>query len=160
MTLFDIDIAELNGPADLLSRHRGRTLVIVNVASRCALAGQYAGLETLARRHREDGLSVIGVPCNQFGEQEPGTPEEIADFCSVQQISFPLTEKTDVNGADRHPLYAALTSFADAEGHTGDVRWNFEKFLVSSAGACVGRFGPTVDPQDPELLRAVRAQLH
>ncbi|MFI6857148.1 glutathione peroxidase [Streptomyces sp. NPDC050416] len=159
MTVFDIPIAELNGRADLLSRHRGRTLLIVNVASRCALAGQYAGLETLAHRHREDGLSVIAVPCNQFGEQEPGTAEEIADFCSARQISFPFTEKTDVNGADRHPLYTALTPFADAEGHTGDVRWNFEKFLVSPAGTCVGRFGPTVDPQDPELLRAVRAQV-
>lgn len=159
MTVFDIAIAELNGKPDLLSRHRGRTLLIVNVASRCALANQYAGLQGLARSHQADGLSVIGVPCNQFGEQEPGTPEEIADFCAVQQVSFPLTEKTDVNGADRHPLYTALTPFADAEGHSGDVRWNFEKFLVSSAGLCVGRFGPTVDPQDPELLRAVRAQL-
>ncbi|MFC9505942.1 glutathione peroxidase [Streptomyces sp. NPDC057002] len=158
MTVFDIAITELNGKPDLLARHRGRTLLIVNVASRCALAGQYAGLDTLARRHHEDGLSVIGVPCNQFGEQEPGTPEEIAGFCSLQQISFPLTEKTAVNGADRHPLYAALTPCADAEGHTGDVRWNFEKFLVSPTGEPVGRFGPTVDPQDPELLRAVRAQ--
>ncbi|WP_435879409.1 glutathione peroxidase [Streptomyces tirandamycinicus] len=159
MTVFDIAIAELNGTPDLLSRHRGRTLLVVNVASRCALADQYEGLETLARRHREDGLSVVGVPCNQFGEQEPGAPEEIAGFCAARRISFPLTEKTDVNGAGRHPLYTALTPFADAEGHSGDVRWNFEKFLVSSTGACVGRFGPTVDPQDPELLRAVRARL-
>ncbi|MCE7079554.1 glutathione peroxidase [Streptomyces sp. ST2-7A] len=159
MTVFDIAIAELNGREDLPARHRGHTLLIVNVASQCALAGQCAGLEELTQRHREDGLAVIGVPCNQFGEQEPGTHEEIAAFCSVQRISFPLTEKIDVNGANRHPLYTALTPFADAEGHTGDVRWNFEKFLVSSTGEPAGRFGPTVDPRDPELLRVVRAQL-
>ncbi|GHB16538.1 glutathione peroxidase [Streptomyces viridiviolaceus] len=159
MTVFDIALAELDGRPGALARHRGRTLLIVNVASQCALAGQYEGLDRLARQHREDGLVVLGVPCNQFGEQEPGTPEEIAGFCSARRISFPLTEKIAVNGADRHPLYAALTPFADADGHTGDVRWNFEKFLVSSAGEPVARFGPQVDPEDPELLRTVRARL-
>lgn len=157
MTVFDIALTELNGRSDLLSRHRGQTLLIVNVASGCGLAHQYAGLEELARRHREDGLVVIGVPCNQFGEQEPGTAEQIAEFCSARQVTFPVAEKTAVNGAERHPLYAALTPFADQEGHTGDVRWNFEKFLVSSAGEPVGRFAPTVEPQDPELVSAIRA---
>ncbi|MFC9745686.1 glutathione peroxidase [Streptomyces niveus] len=159
MTVFDIPVTELSGRPDLLSRHRGHTLLIVNVASHCGLATQYTGLEELARRHREDGLVVIGVPCNQFGEQEPGTAEQIADFCSVQHVTFPLTEKAAVNGAGRHPLYTALTPFADAEGHRGDVRWNFEKFLVSAAGDPVGRFAPTVEPHDPELTSAVRAHI-
>ncbi|MFD4374985.1 glutathione peroxidase [Streptomyces sp. NPDC058486] len=160
MTLFDIPLAGLDGTPGLLARHRGHPLLVVNVASGCDLAaGQYPALEALAHEHRADGLVVVGVPCNQFGGQEPGTAEEIAAQCSVRRVTFPHTEKTEVNGAGRHPLYTALTPLADAEGHTGDVRWNFEKFLVSAAGHPVGRFAPTVGPQDPGLLQAVRAQL-
>ncbi|GAA2719601.1 MULTISPECIES: glutathione peroxidase [Streptomyces] len=156
MSLFDIDITELSGRPGLLSRCRGRTLLVVNVASRCALSTQYAGLTQLARRYADDGLVVIGVPCNQFGEQEPGTPQEIAKYCAVQRVDFPLSEKVEVNGPGRHALYAALTPVADAEGHAGDVRWNFEKFVVSPTGRPVARFAPTVDPLAPELLQAVR----
>ncbi|MGA5215048.1 glutathione peroxidase [Streptomyces cinereoruber] len=160
MTLFDIPVTGLDGTPDLLARHRDSPLLVVNVASGCALAaGQYPALEALAHEHRADGLVVVGVPCNQFGAQEPGTAEEITAHCSARGITFPHTEKIEVNGAGRHPLYTALTPLADQEGHTGDVRWNFEKFLVSAAGRPVGRFAPTVDPGDPALLEAVRAQL-
>lgn len=150
MAVFDIAIAKLNGRPDLL---------VVDVASDRVLAQQYEGLDALARRHRENGSAVIGVPCNQFGEQEPGTPEQIAAFCSVRRVGFPLTEKANVDGADRHPLHAAPTPFTDQAGHTGDVRRNSEKFLVSSTGRPVGRVAPTVDPHGPELVSAIRSHL-
>jgi glutathione peroxidase len=154
MSVFDVEIASLSGNPGELERHRGKPALIVNVASRCGLTPQYAGLERIAEAY--PGLTVIGVPCNQFGGQEPGTAEEIAEFCSATYgITFPMTEKVEVNGDERHPLYQLLTPTADAEGHTGDIRWNFEKFLVDADGAVVGRFSPRVEPEAPELVAEI-----
>jgi glutathione peroxidase len=138
----------------------GRAVLVVNVASRCGLTPQYTGLEALAERYRERGLTVLGVPCNQFGEQEPGSAEEIQTFCSTTYgVSFPLTEKLEVNGPARHPLYEVLTDVADGDGEAGDVQWNFEKFLVSPDGGSIARFRPTVEPESDELLAAIEAAL-
>src|SRR4030095_3407672 len=131
----------------------GKVTLVVNVASRCGLTPQYTGLEELHERFAGRGFTVLGVPCNQFGGQEPGTSEEIAEFCSTTYgVTFPLTEKVEVNGPDRHPLYETLTATPDEAGEAGDVRWNFEKFLVDVDGAIVGRFRPQTLPQDPALV--------
>lgn len=154
MSVFDVEIASLSGQPGELGRHRGKPALIVNVASQCGLTPQYAGLERIAEAY--PGLTVIGVPCNQFGGQEPGTAEEIAEFCSTTYgVSFPMTEKIEVNGDGRHSLYEVLTPTADAEGHTGDIRWNFEKFLVDDDGVVVGRFSPMVQPEAPELVAEI-----
>jgi glutathione peroxidase len=156
MSVFDVEIASLRGAPGELGRHRGKPALIVNVASKCGLTPQYAGLERLAESH--PGLTVIGVPCNQFGGQEPGTAEEIEEFCSTTYgVTFPMTEKVEVNGEQRHPLYEALVTTADADGHSGDIRWNFEKFLIDADGAVVARFSPKVTPEAPELLAAIDA---
>jgi len=142
------------------SEFDGRAVLVVNVASRCGLTPQYTGLEALAERYRERGLTVLGVPCNQFGEQEPGSAEEIQTFCSTTYgVSFPLTEKLEVNGPARHPLYEVLTDVADGDGEAGDVQWNFEKFLVAPDGRSIVRFRPTVEPESDELLAAIEAAL-
>ncbi len=156
MSLYDLEVETLSGETTTLGALAGgRAALIVNVASKCGLTPQYTGLEQL---HEDvDGLTVIGVPSNQFKGQEPGTAEEIAEFCSATYgVTFPLLAKTDVNGEGRHPLYAALTQLADAEGAAGDVQWNFEKFLVSKDGEAVARFRPMVDPADPALVEKVR----
>jgi glutathione peroxidase len=138
----------------------GRAVLVVNVASRCGLTPQYTGLEALQERYAERGLTVLGVPCNQFGAQEPGSAEEIQTFCSTTYgVSFPLTEKLDVNGSARHPLYRALIDTADADGEAGDVQWNFEKFLVSPDRRSVARFRPTVEPESAELVAAIESAL-
>ena len=160
MTVFDTPIDALNGGPANLAQYRGKALLVVNVASRCGLTPQYAGLQSLADSYAERGLVVLGVPCNQFAGQEPGTPAEISDFCQVNYgVTFPLTEKIHVNGPDRHPLYAALVDTPDAEGHTGDVRWNFEKFLVAPDGTVAARFAPTVAPDAEELTKALEETL-
>ena len=160
MTLLDAGLTALDGaPLDpaLLA---GKAVLVVNVASRCGLTPQYTGLENLQERFADRGFTVLGVPCNQFAGQEPGTAEEIAEFCSATYgVTFPLTAKTDVNGAGRSPLYTALTAVPDAAGAAGDVQWNFEKFLVSPAGEVVARFRPRTDPEAPEVLDAVTAVL-
>jgi len=154
MSVFDIEIASLAGEPGELARLRGKPALIVNVASRCGLTPQYAGLERLAETY--PGLTVLGVPCNQFGGQEPGTAEEIAEFCSTTYgVTFPLTEKIEVNGPGRHPLYSAIVDTPDEEGHTGDIRWNFEKFLVDGDGSVVARFGPRTQPESAELVAAI-----
>ncbi|HET9076687.1 MAG TPA: glutathione peroxidase [Acidimicrobiales bacterium] len=156
MALADHSIAALDGTPLDLSRFAGRATLVVNVASRCGLTPQYAGLEELHERYRDRGFSVLGVPCNQFAGQEPGNAEEIATFCSTTYgVTFPMTEKVDVNGPDRHPLYSELTAVPDAEGEAGDVKWNFEKFLVGPDGAVVRRFRPTVTPDADELVTAI-----
>jgi glutathione peroxidase len=160
MSVFDLEIGALRGgPADL-GQYRGQALLVVNVASQCGMTPQYAGLQALADQYADRGLVVLGVPCNQFGGQEPGTPTEIVEFCQVNYgVTFPLTEKVEVNGAGRHPLYTELVDTADAEGHTGDIRWNFEKFVVAPDGTVAARFGPQVPPEAPELVAAVEKVL-
>ena len=156
MTIFDTPIQRLSGEDAMLGEHAGKALLIVNVASKCGLTPQYAGLEELHERLADRGFSVLGFPCNQFGGQEPGTSEEIAEFCSATYgVTFPMYEKVDVNGADRHPIYQQLTLVPDAKGESGDILWNFEKFLVAPSGEIVGRFRPQTKPEDPELLAAI-----
>ncbi|MGC4997946.1 MULTISPECIES: glutathione peroxidase [unclassified Streptomyces] len=156
----DVEIGALQGGSAELSRYAGQTVLVVNVASKCGLTPQYTGLERLQERFGPRGFTVLGVPCNQFMGQEPGSAEEIAEFCSATYgVSFPLTEKVEVNGDGRHPLYDRLTGFADAEGHTGDIRWNFEKFLVGRDGRVVARFAPQTEPESAEVVAAVEAQL-
>ncbi len=158
--IYDIPIHTLRGEDSSLRPYKGKALLLVNVASRCGLTPQYAGLQRLQDTYEGRGFSVLGFPCNQFLEQEPGSPDEIAEFCSVNYgVTFPLFEKIDVNGPDRHPLYGVLEDEADAEGNAGDVQWNFEKFLVSPQGAVVGRFRPGVEPEDAGLVGAIEGIL-
>ncbi len=158
--IYDTEIADLYGKPLDLEQYRGNAVLIVNVASRCGLTPQYAVLEQLHERYADRGFTVLGVPCNQFGGQEPGTADEIAEFCSATYgVTFPMTEKVEVNGDDRHPLYAQLVTVADAEGYTGDIRWNFEKFLITPAGTVSARFDPRTAPDAPEVLAAIEAAL-
>jgi glutathione peroxidase len=158
MSLHAIAVNALDGAPSALPV--GKALLVVNVASRCGLTPQYAQLEELQRTYGDRGFSVLGFPCNQFKGQEPGTAEEIAEFCSATYgVSFPMFEKVEVNGPDRHPLFASLTAAADARGEAGDVLWNFEKWLVSPAGEIVGRYRPQVEPLDPTLVAAIEAVL-
>jgi glutathione peroxidase len=158
--LYDIPLRTLDGRPTTLAEHKGKALLIVNVASECGYTPQYAGLQRLHAAYADRGFAVLGFPCNQFGAQEPGTADEIQTFSSTTYgVTFPMYEKVDVNGADRHPLYGQLTATADAKGEAGDVRWNFEKFLVSPEGDPVGRFRTKVEPDDPALVTAVEEQL-
>jgi glutathione peroxidase len=158
--VYDLQVSALDGRPLDLAQFSGRATLVVNVASRCGLTPQYEGLQRLHERYEPRGFSVIGVPCNQFGEQEPGGPEEIGAFCSEEYaVTFPLTAKVDVNGPYQHPLYRELTSTPDADGRSGDVQWNFEKFLVSPAGRVVRRFRPVTEPEAPEVLAAIEAAL-
>ena len=160
MSVHDVEISSLNGEPGSLGEYKGKAVLVVNVASKCGLTPQYEGLERLHERFADHGFSVLGVPCNQFGAQEPGSPEEIATFCSTTYgVTFPLTEKVEVNGDGRHPLYERLTATTDAEGKAGDIQWNFEKFLLSPEGEIVARFRPLVDPEADELISAVEATL-
>lgn len=147
----ELDLASFGGP-----------LLIVNVASKCGLTPQYTALEKLQQTYggpdHPAGLTVVGVPCNQFAGQEPGTAEEIGTFCSTTYgVTFPLLEKTEVNGDHRHPLYRALTQVPDADGEAGDIQWNFEKFLVGSDGTVLARFRPQTTPDDPAVVAAIEA---
>ena len=159
MAIYDVKVNKLDGSAASLGDFQGKALLIVNVASKCGLTPQYNGLERLQERYADRGFTVLGVPCNQFGGQEPGTADEIAEFCSATfGVTLPLTEKIEVNGDHRHPLYADLVAVPDAEGYTGDIRWNFEKFLVTPDGTVV-RFGPRTDPEDASVVAAIEASL-
>ncbi len=159
MTIYDIQLETLAGEATTLREYEGRPMLVVNVASKCGLTPQYEQLEQLHQRYADRGLAVLGFPCNQFGGQEPGTAGEIREFCSVNYgVTFPMFAKIDVNGPDRHPLYAALVETPDAEGTAGDVQWNFEKFLVNADGS-VSRFRPRTEPIAPEVVAAIEAQL-
>lgn len=160
MSIYSTDIASLDGQARALSPLDGKVTLVVNVASKCGLTPQYKQLEQVHTRYNEKGFSVVGVPCNQFMGQEPGTSEEIAKFCSTTYgVTFPLTEKIEVNGDNRHPLYDALTPVADADGESGDIRWNFEKFLVNRQGEVVARFHPKTMPDAPEVIAAIEKLL-
>jgi glutathione peroxidase len=161
MTLLDQPLARLDGtPATLGELTGGRPALVVNVASKCGLTPQYTALEELHERYTGRGFTVVGVPCNQFGGQEPGTAEEISEFCSATYgVTFPMSEKVEVNGPGRHPVYDDLVRAADQEGRSGDVQWNFEKFLVDGSGAVVARFDPTVVPDDARVTDAIEAAL-
>ncbi|MEU0204896.1 glutathione peroxidase [Streptomyces canus] len=156
----DVEIGALTGGSADLGRYAGKAVLIVNVASKCGLTPQYNGLEKLQERYADQGFTVLGVPCNQFMGQEPGSAEEIAEFCSATYgVTFPLTEKVEVNGEGRHALYDRLVGFADVEGHTGDIRWNFEKFLIGRDGSVVARFSPQTEPESDEIVSAVEGAL-
>ena len=161
MTILDIPVKTLAGQdSSLGSAAPGAALLVVNVASKCGLTPQCTALEELHSQFRDRGLAVVGFPCNQFGGQEPGTAEEIAEFCSATYgVTFPMFEKIEVNGPGRHAIYASLTEAADASGEAGDIQWNFEKFLVRPDGTVAARFRPRTTPEDPEVLAAIEANL-
>ncbi|HEY1616785.1 MAG TPA: glutathione peroxidase [Streptosporangiaceae bacterium] len=160
MSLYEIPLTTLAGEPSSLGDLAGKTLLVVNVASQCGLTPQYTGLERLHERYAERGFSVVGFPCNQFGAQEPGSAEEIAQFCSTTYgVTFPMFEKIEVNGPGRHPVYDELTALADTEGQAGDIQWNFEKFLVGPDGKAIARFRPRTEPDAPEIIEAVEAAL-
>jgi glutathione peroxidase len=158
--LTDIALTTLDGSPTTLAELADGAALVVNVASQCGLTPQYTALEQLAKDYGERGLTVIGVPCNQFMGQEPGTAEQIRTFCSTDYgVTFPLLAKTDVNGPGRHPLYAELTNTPDDSGEAGDVQWNFEKFLLAPGGEVVNRFRPRTVPDAPEVIAAIEAVL-
>jgi glutathione peroxidase len=161
MTLLDQPIARLDGtPATLGEITGGSPALLVNVASKCGLTPQYAALEELQETYAGRGFTVVGLPCNQFGGQEPGSSEEIAEFCSATYgVTVPMTEKVEVNGPDRHPVYDELVQVADQTGRVGDIAWNFEKFLLDGSGKVVARFDPRVVPDDPQVLGAIESLL-
>jgi glutathione peroxidase len=160
VTIYDIPVKTLSGEDSSLGALAGKTLLVVNVASKCGLTPQYATLEALHARLADRGFAVVGFPCNQFGGQEPGTTEEIEEFCSMTYgVTFPMFEKIEVNGEGRHPIYDALTSVPDASGEAGDVQWNFEKFLLAPDGSVAARFRPRTVPDDPEVLAAIEEYL-
>ena len=155
-SLYDISFTTIDGEQARLGDYAGHAVLVVNVASECGLTPQYEGLQELADDYRERGLFVLGFPCNQFSGQEPGDERAIKEFTTAKYgITFPLAAKVDVNGPGRHPLYAELTTVADAAGEAGDVQWNFEKFLISPEGEVVGRFRPKVEPTSIEVTEAI-----
>jgi len=158
MSILDAPIGRLDGSEATLGEiTAGRPALLVNVASKCGLTPQYTALERLHAQYADRGFTVVGVPCNQFGGQEPGTSEEIAEFCSATYgVTFPMTEKVDVNGDARHEVYDTLVTTPDETGEAGDVRWNFEKFLVAADGAVIARFSPTVVPDDERVVSAIK----
>ena len=159
MTIYDVPLHTLDGEPSSLAPYDGKTVLVINVASKCGLTPQYEGLEQLQKTYADRDFSVVGFPCNQFAGQEPGTAEEIQSFCSTTYgVTFPLFEKIDVNGENQSPIYATLNQTADAEGYSGDIRWNFEKFLIGPDGS-VQRFAPKVTPEDPILISAIEADL-
>jgi glutathione peroxidase len=159
VSILDAKIARLDGTQTTLGEiTAGRPALLVNVASRCGLTPQYAGLERLHEEYGDETFTVVGIPCNQFYGQEPGTAEEIAEFCSATYgVTFPMTEKIEVNGEGRHEIYAGLVDTPTEKGEAGDISWNFEKFLVAADGTVVARFSPQVEPEDPRLVDAVKA---
>jgi glutathione peroxidase len=160
VTIYDIPVKTLSGEDSSLGALAGKTLLVVNVASKCGLTPQYTALEELQARLGDRGFSVVGFPCNQFGGQEPGTAGEIEEFCSMTYgVTFPMFEKIEVNGEGRHPIYEELTSVPDASGEAGDIQWNFEKFLLAPDGSVVARFRPRTVPDDPEVLAAIEEHL-
>jgi glutathione peroxidase len=160
LPMWNVPIKTLTGKDAKLADFKGKALMVVNVASKCGLTPQYTTLEALQKKYAARGFTVIGFPCNQFGGQEPGSAEEIQEFCSTTYgVTFPMMEKIEVNGPGRHEIYKALTALKDASGHDGDIRWNFEKFVVSSDGTKITRFSPKTTPDDPAVIAAVEDAL-
>jgi glutathione peroxidase len=158
--MHEIELPRLNGKPESLSVYAGHVVLAVNVASRCGLTPQYAGLQALHDRYSSRGFTVLGFPCNQFFRQEPGTAEQIQDFCTKKYgVAFPLFAKLDVKGGKQHPLYSILSEFPDDSGKAGNVTWNFEKFLVGRDGRVVRRFRPKVVPEDPKIVEAIESLL-
>jgi len=153
MSLLNTPIARLDGTSATLGEITGaRPALLVNVASKCGLTPQYTALEQIHEEYAGRGFTVVGVPCNQFGGQEPGSSEEIAEFCAATYgVTFPMTEKVEVNGPGRHPVYTALVDTPDEQGRSGDIQWNFEKFLLDRDGSVAARFSPSVVPDDPQV---------
>lgn len=159
-SLSDIELTTIDGRRARLADHAGQVVMAVNVASKCGLTPQYEGLQRLYATYRERGFSILGFPCNQFFGQEPGSGEQIQEFCSLNYgVSFPLFRKLDVKGSDQHPLYAALSLLPDAAGKAGNVGWNFEKFLIDRNGKAVRRFRSKTEPEAPEVVAAIEALL-
>lgn len=161
MSILEAPLARLDGtPGTLRDLTGGRPALLVNVASKCGLTPQYTGLEELQEKYGHRGFTVVGLPCNQFGGQEPGSSEEIAEFCSATYgVTFPMSEKVEVNGEGRHEVYRQLVETPNEKGEAGDVQWNFEKFLVDGDGDVVARFNPRLDPQDPQLVARIESLL-
>ena len=160
MSILQQPVNTLSGRPTTLADIPAKVMLVVNVASKCGLTPQYTGLEQLHEKYASRGLSVVGFPCNQFGAQEPGSPEEIATFCSTTYgVTFPLMEKIEVNGDGRHAIYDELTAVADAEGNSGDIRWNFEKFVIADCGRTIVRFSPMVAPDDTNLVATIEKLL-
>lgn len=156
--LYDFEMTAIDGQAMPLSQFEGKSVLLVNVASECGLTPQYKGLQALYDNYKDQGLAVVGLPCNQFGGQEPGAEQEIQSFCeSKYAVTFPLTSKIEVNGETRHPLYQWLAG--DEAKFSGDIKWNFEKFLISSSGEVLQRFEPTLAPEDADFLKAIKSSL-
>lgn len=153
-TFFDFEVDAIDGGKDLLGGLKGKVVLAVNVASRCGLTPQYTGLEELQEELAGENFTVVGFPCNQFGAQEPGSETEIQTFCAANYgVTFPMSAKLEVNGAGRHPLYAWLTE--PANGHPGDIQWNFEKFLIDRDGRLLQRYAPTTRPRDNGLMQDI-----
>ncbi len=157
-SLYDIPVRDIDGHATSLASYRGDVMLIVNVASKCGNTPQYEQLEALYKQHHKDGLVVLGFPCNQFGHQEPGSNEEIKQFCSLTyDVTFPMFDKIEVNGANRHPLYMQLAG--DGSPFAGDIEWNFAKFLIGRDGEVLARFPAKMKPDDPKVVAAIDAAL-
>lgn len=161
MSILDAPLARLDGtPGTLRDLTGGQPALLVNVASKCGLTPQYSTLEQLQATYADRGFTVVGLPCNQFGGQEPGSSEEIAEFCSATYgVSFPMSEKVEVNGEGRHEIYTQLVETPNEKGESGDVQWNFEKFLVDADGVVVARFNPGVEPDDALVTGGIESLL-
>jgi glutathione peroxidase len=160
MTVYDSPVRTLHGEPASLGDYHGKAMLVVNVASQCGLTPQYTALQEIHERFAPRGFSVLAFPCNQFGEQEPGDADEIESFCSTNYgVTFPMFEKIEVNGPGRHGLYEELTAAEDSDGESGDIQWNFEKFLISPDGDVVARFRPMTAPDDPAVVSAIEKQL-
>jgi glutathione peroxidase len=159
MGIRDIELTTIDGAPVTLSDYADKVVMVVNVASKCGLTPQYETLEKLQKEYESRGFTVLGFPCNQFMGQEPGTSDEIKEFCSTTYgVTFPMMDKIKVNGRGKHPLYSELTRVKDAGGHAGMVRWNFEKFVIAPDGA-VSRFRSTTLPDAPEVIAAIESGL-
>jgi glutathione peroxidase len=157
-SIYNISLTDIDGKPTSLKAYKGKVLLIVNVASRCGYTPQYAGLEALQEKYKDQGFTVLGFPCNQFGGQEPGTNEEIKQFCSSKyQVTFPLSDKIEVNGPNRHPLYALLAG--GGSPFPDDIKWNFSKFLIGRDGKILKRFESKVKPDSAELTQAVESAI-
>src|SRR5262245_1066664 len=157
-SLYDVPLKDIDGKATSLSSYKGKVLLIVNVATKCGLTPQYSALESIYEKYKDKGFAVLAFPCNQFGGQEPGTNQEIKQFCaSKYAVTFPIFDKIDVNGQDRHPLYVMLAG--DKSPYPGDIKWNFNKFLIGRDGKILNRFEPKVTPDDPQVISAIEAAL-